>query len=196
MNHLFDSCTIMHEIADIEEIERVIDFCYKKKEKFSVTTEIIKELEPPASKSDDTEECWESARTIYSYMQLFVKSKKVALIDCWDKSDIEQNIKQIRKRFYGWMENPRFCNELIRTGKLTSEEYRSYNFRYKDIGECTLIAVALLDPMSYIIISEDAGRAYKFPNINIFDYYRKQGLTIMKYQNWKEIASFPVLACT
>lgn len=195
MNHLFDSCTIKHAISEIEEIERIIDFCFEKKEKFSVTTEIIKELEPPASKFNNTDEYWESARIIYSYMQLFIKSEKVALIDCWDKAEVENNIKQIRKRFYGWMENPRYCRALIKTGKLTNEEYKSKNFRYKDIGECTLIAVALLDPTSYIIISEDAGRAYKFPNINIFDYYREQGLAIMKYQNWKEIVNFPVLAC-
>lgn len=177
MNHLFDTCTIIHAISDEEEIERIANHCCSLGDKFSISDEILKELKPPKSLSD--EDC--ETNTLYSYIKLFIAAGKINLIDCCQNAEIKSNLNDIRDRYYKWMGNPKFCKELISQGKLTLEEYRSPNFRYKDIGECTLIAIALVDPTSNLIISEDHGAVYKFPKENLFTHYSKFGIQIMKY---------------
>ena len=91
MNHLFDTCTIIHAISDEEEIERIANHCCSLGDKFSISDEILKELKPPKSLSD--EDC--ETNTLYSYIKLFIAAGKINLIDCCQNAEIKSNLNDI-----------------------------------------------------------------------------------------------------
>jgi len=72
---------------------------------------------------------------------------------------------------------------LIQKGKIRPEERKS--FKYKDLGECSLIAIALENVSSNIIVTNDKGKIYLKPYENIFDFYPD-----VKVMNYKEFNTY------
>lgn len=83
----------------------------------------------------------------------------------------EAEFKKIRKRFYSWMKDAAYLQNLISRGELTVEEVKKPGFKTKDMGECELIATAKTSEGEYWVVTNDKGRVYKHPNLNIFDTY-------------------------
>ena len=125
------------------------------------------------------------------HTELLIKAQKLKVICVSDDAHIKENYMRTRKDHYSWMTDPAFCMRLIRQGRLSEPDYRSNGFRYKDVGECSLIAIALTNINDYIIVSEDKGRVYCHPDINIFNCYREKGVIIIKYIDWVRTSVVP-----
>lgn len=185
MNNLFDTCTIKHKICSIQNLENVVKKCNKKDANIIIEKYILMELKPPNCKPDDIDEqCYETGKTLYNYINLLIKSNHIKTLDHTTNMEISSNLTSIRKRYYQWMEDPRYCKYLIKNHMLSEEEYYSPRFRKKDYGECVLLAIATTNKSKHIIITEDKGRVYKHPNINLFDEFIKQGYCILNYDQW------------
>ena len=130
----------------------------------------------------------EDENALFINAKLYIDTKIIKLIDVEDAIDgnvFKENYKNIRRRHYGWMTKVDYCKKLIRKGVLDEKEYQSKLFKLKDCGECSLIAIALTAPNDYIIISEDKGKVYKHPDVNIFDIYKDKDILIVTYDKWK-----------
>lgn len=181
MQHLFDTCTIKHKLKTDTAIFAVAKYCKSIEEPFTLSSEIKKELQPPI-KLEQPE--YELAAKVVTYIDRYITSGHISLIDLNTDSKIKLVYNKIRQQYYGWMTRTDYCKQLIENGDLTKEEYRSPGFKYKDAGECSLIAIALLSPETNIIISEDKGVVFSHPNINIFDVFKDKGLCIVKLCEW------------
>ena len=180
MEHLFDTCTIKHQLKTDAVIFAVTEYCLGIEEPFSISSVIKKELRPPDSLSESEHE---AASRVYAYVERYIASKNIKVIDMSDEK-VKLNYNKIRQYHYGWMTRVDYCRNLIDTGLLTLDEYRSPGFRNRDAGECSLIAIALTSPDDYIIVSEDKGVKTSHPDVNIFDIFKNQGLVIVRFKEW------------
>ena len=188
MNHLFDTCTIKNRLRDGSTILSVSEYCYKTSEPFIISSEIQIELKPPERLDSAV---FEIAKKTASAVEFCIKLGYIQLIDIESDNIMADNYRKIRRRYYGWMTKSDYCKKLIKDGILTEEEYKSRGFRYRDAGECTLIAIAMTDPENFTIISEDNGKVYMHPLENIFDTYRELGIIVVKYKNWVNCNKIP-----
>lgn len=90
----------------------------------------------------------------------------------------------IRDRYYGWMKDGNYLQKMITDGKITREELHSHSFRKKDVGECELVALAAVSNGEDIVVTNDLGRVYKHPNINIFDFAETLGVVVKNGTDW------------
>lgn len=194
IDHLFDTCTITREIHNEDMLDNVIGCCENKKVNFSISNAVLDELYKPAKKPNDcSDEDYQAIGKISEYVKFNIKTRKINLInDC--QNETLKILQEIRRRYYSWMTNPKELNRLISQGEITKEQIKTRKFRNKDMGECSLVAIALTDPENYIIVSEDKGRVYKHPDINIFDYYKYKGIKIYKFCNWPLYKYLPKVA--
>lgn len=176
MIYLFDTCTLKHELGTGQKVDEVAEYCKKNNLIFCISNEIIKELEPNKNKLSKDE--FNSSHELYAYVDLLAKSNKIELINIEEDEDIFRNFSKIRKTHYGWMKNRKYCMDIL---GLKASQISSKSFKYKDVGECSLIAIALTNPSIHIIISEDKGQVHLHPNINIFDEYKYKGIVVSKY---------------
>jgi hypothetical protein len=181
MEHLFDTCTIKHELKTDTIIFSVANYCYGIEEPFTISTLIKKELQPPNTLEQAE---YKQAKKVAAYVDRYITSGHIKVIDINTDEGVRLTFNKIRQYHYGWMTRWEYCKQLIEKGELTIEEYKSQAFRRRDAGECSLIAIALSAPSNFIIISEDAGKVYKHPHINIFDIFKSKGLQIVPYKEW------------
>lgn len=185
IDHLFDTCTIKHKICNKTMLLATIKCCSSHCDTFAMSEIILRELVPPSEKPEDCdEEQYQAAKDINTFVKLYAKTKQIKVINTMSSDNVLRNLNDIRERYYGWMTRPKSLKRLIQNGELSECEVRSKSFRYKDMGECSLIAIALESPHLYIIVSDDQGKVYKHPYINIFDIYKDKGLTICKFKDW------------
>jgi hypothetical protein len=69
------------------------------------------------------------------------------------------------------MGNAEYLKHLMSKGEITLEEIKKPSFKTKDKGECELIAIAKASKGEYWVVTNDKGRVYKHPDMNIFDTY-------------------------
>lgn len=169
MNYLVDTNIFLHVINS--NIFGVADFCKNNGDDVCVTQTIIDELEPGYQR--EMEES--AAREIYTCVSNLVTGKTgfkvIKVIHVSDVAGAPQKLKQIRERFYGWMTDPQYLQGLVDRGVLSHEEIRNPRFRKRDLGECELIAIAEASNGEYLIVTNDRGKVYKHPHMNIFDTY-------------------------
>ncbi|MFG6324133.1 MAG: hypothetical protein K1W41_22675 [Lachnospiraceae bacterium] len=92
--------------------------------------------------------------------------------------DIDSNI-------YGVAKLCKDLQKLIEKGILTREDIKKENFKKKDMGECELVAIAKASGGEYWLITNDKGRVYKHPDMNIFDAYSKdKDVVILSGEEW------------
>ena len=176
MEYLVDTNIFFHVINS--NVFGVAEFCKNKGNDICVTKTIIDELEPGYQR--EVEE--ETARDIYNCVNNLVTGKigfkVIKVIDLEDVEGAKEKFKEIRKRYYSWMTDSLYLQNLVAEEKLTNEEIRSPRFKKKDMGECELIAIAEVSGDKYLIVTNDKGRVYKHPDINIFDTYGKNVQTL------------------
>ena len=171
MIYLIDSCVI---IRNLNEASKIFEVNKKLKEdETAISNVIIDELKLPqnASFKDDKLE------TLITNM---INQKQIKLIDINSNSKIKKTLDNIRSKHYRWMTDPEYVKMLIQTGKIQPEERKS--FKYKDLGECSLIAIALENVNDNIIVTNDKGRIYLKPYENIFEYY--PNVRVMNYEEF------------
>lgn len=183
MYYLVDTNVFLHDLT--EDIFAVADSCKKKGNDVCVTQTIIDELDPGYYREENevaSKEIYNSVKNLSSGSMGF---KVINVINMSEVTGASQELKKIRERFYGWMKNPTYLQHLIDEGILTREEISKPNFRKKDLGECELIAIARASNGEYWVITNDKGRVFKHPDINIFDVYMDD-IVILSGREWLE----------
>lgn len=186
MEHLFDTCTIKHQLKTDCIIFAVAKYCLGISDQFTISSVIQKELQPPTTLNEAE---YNKASSVKAYVERYITSGHIKVIDISTDKKIRLTYNKIRQFHYGWMTRLDYCKELIDTGELTIEEFRSSSFRNRDAGECSLIAIALTSPENFVIISEDKGVVFSHPHINIFDVFRDKGLDIVRFKEWSHYTS-------
>ena len=195
LDHLFDTSSIIKGLKNTDILKNVINSCLEQNSHFTVSDIIISELNPPENWKHSRSDDYHLALIQQHYLQYCINNQMVRHIIIAENHQIKHNYSQIRSRYYSWMSDPNFCRRLISKGILTIEDVKSPGFKNKDRGECSLIAIALTSPESYIIVTEDYGRVFGRPNINIFTEYEKQGIKVTSYSLWKDIYLKDTIEC-
>lgn len=173
MTFLIDSCVFFN---NLNEATKIIEVNEKSKEQIKAISEVImNELQQPLDAKFD-------ATNLDTMISRFINQKVFTLIDTNSNQKYKDNLSNIRKRYYRWMTDPEYLNMLQAKGILTVDERKSKGFKYKDLGECSLIAIALTDIDNYIIVSNDKGKVYKHPHTNIFKEF--PNIKVMTFIDW------------
>ena len=176
MKYLIDTCIFFNKLNNGEII---LNSCEKVKRDSNmncISNEILKELEEPIHNVKNNNELYTVVKNVIFMF------KRMELIDINESEVMQKNLKNIRSRFYGWQTDTVYLQKLIKDGVITPEEVKSPGFRYKDLGECSLIAIALTSPETYTIVTDDNGKTYKFPDQNLFNTY--SDVKVVKYNSW------------
>lgn len=176
MRYLIDTNVFMNEITD--SIIDVAKFCKNENCGMYISPTILRELEPPVNSNfsngcfNVVNNCINGVLCNKGFIQMVEISKEA-----------REEYKRIRSRHYRWIEDPDYLKKMMDEGKLTLDEIKS--IRYKDVGECELLAVAKTEKKAHEIVTDDLGRVYKHPFYNIFEYYKDDDkIQILSSENW------------
>lgn len=183
MYYLVDTNVFLHVIDS--DIYGVADLCKKSGKDITITQTILNELDPGYYReSEDI-----SSREIYTAVSNLVTGargmKIIKMIKVEEVAGAVQELKKIRKRYYGWMRDPDYLNILIQRGDITREDVKKPSFRNKDLGECELLAIAKVSSGEYVIITNDKGRVFLHPDQNLFDLYAEDSeVKMLTGEDW------------
>lgn len=179
MNNLIDTCVFLEKIVTPNNLINFTKKSIDRGEEISTSNIIMDELQPtPSLREKDTEVSIGILRTIDSILNK--NSENICIINIYNNKEYKQNLDNIRKRFYSHVSDVNSLRQLIAKGEMKREEISIA--RKKDMGECSLIAIAMTNPKKYIIITEDQGKVYIKPQINLFQKYKdKYDLKIISY---------------
>jgi hypothetical protein len=184
LGYLNDTCVFKHHINEASKIINVATHCIKQNKRMIVSNEIVNELYPGKNLEESVRE---RAIELHKCIEFAIDSKIIDIINITQNCEMSNNYKKIRNEFYGWMNRTDYLQKLMKDGKITKEEIQSKGFKFKDVGECTLVAIAMTNPHKYVIVTEDKGLVYKHPDQNIFDTYAPcHEIEIWKYAEWKD----------
>lgn len=189
MQYLVDTNIFLHDIDS--NIYGVAVLCKDNGNDMCVTQTIIDELDPGYYRENEDE----SSKEIYTSVKNFIAGtmgvKVIKLVDLSEVEGATAELKKIRDRYYGWMKDADYLNLLVQRGQLTREDIRKPNFRKRDMGECELVSIAKASAGEYWLITNDQGRVYKHPHINIFDIYENDpDVVILSGRKWLENIGF------
>lgn len=185
MYYLVDTNVFLHSICD--EIYEVADLCKKNETDITVTETILNELEPGyylEIEDDTVKNVYNSVHNL-TYGTMGIKVIRLVKLD--DIPGAKEELKKIRKKFYSWMSDINYLNHLISQGIITVDDIKKKSFRNKDLGECELIAIAKTAEDEYQIVTNDKGKVFLHPELNLFDdYASKTGLIVLSSEEWLE----------
>jgi len=188
MGYLKDSCVFIKHINTGNKILEVSAHCKRNNKRLVISDEILTELYPGAQVEKEQER--ESAKELYKSVDFAVNTNLIEMIRLKDSPEIMSNYRTIRNRFYGWMKDHSYLKKLIKDGLITKEEIQSKGFKYKDVGECSLIAIAMVEH-NLTIVTNDKGKVYKHPEQNLFDTYAKDNdISVLSYKEWVQATAF------
>ena len=186
MANLFDSCSLI-VISDTERLLNIAKCCKNDlKNKMGITSVILRELRGHAQ-TDNTPT--EDYYALQNYIELYIQSKDIDFLNIESNPEYYKSYIDIRKKFYGWMINKKYFEQLKSKGKIDpSLNFNDMREQYQkvDVGECSLLSIAVLNPTNSIIVSEDSGRSHYLPSQNIFDIFKRKGIEILTYEKWLE----------
>lgn len=183
MYYLLDTNIFLHAINN--NVVDVAQFCKKNNNDITITETIITELKPGYY----LELTDEATKEIYSAVRAMtdgtINPKLIRVINVEDVPGAKEELKKIRERFYGWINDPIYLRSLIEDGQLQEDEIRKRNFRNKDLGECELIAIAKTSDEDYTIVTDDKGKVFLHPESNIFNEYAlPEGIRVLSSSEW------------
>lgn len=149
----------------------VAKWCKDNGKDITITQTILDELDPGYYRENEDESSKEVYTAVKNYVSGAMGIKIIKIVSLADIPGAEAEYKKIRKRFYSWMRDATYLQNLISKGDLTLEEIKKTTFKTKDMGECELIAIAKASNGEYWVVTNDKGRVYKHPNQNLFDTY-------------------------
>lgn len=182
MKYLKDTCVFIYKIDTASEILDVARHCENIGSKLCVTSTVMEELSPgprvPKEKA-------EKSKDIKQYLEFGCESKIVNIINIDESDKYKSNLKDIRRRYYDHLRDPDELNELVEKGLYTREQVRSKWFRNKDMGECSCIAIAMENTEDFVIVTDDKGRIFLKPDINLFEIYKdSHNIRVLNYEQW------------
>lgn len=177
MYYLVDTNVFLHVIDS--NIYGVAKWCKDNKKDITITQTILDELDPGYYRENKDESSKEIYTAVNNYVSGAMGIKVIKLIALLDISGAQDEYKKIRKRFYGWMKDAAYLQKLVLKGDLTPEEIKKPSFKTKDMGECELIAIAKASNGEYWVVTNDKGRVYKHPDLNLFDTYADDDAVII-----------------
>lgn len=183
MKFLVDTNIFLHAIND--HIVAIACKCKERNSMVNITEAILNELDPGFNGDILFQETYNCVSKCCDHPLNIIN-----VINIDDLVEAKRIYESIRARYYRWMTNASYLKRLIKEDKITQDEIKSRAFKYKDVGECELIALAKSSNGKYIIVSNDKGVVYKHPHINIFNIFRKQGLDIYSCDTWLEIIQY------
>jgi predicted nucleic acid-binding protein len=167
LKYLIDTNIFIHTINS--NIYAVAAKCNDIGSKMYITPTIIDELSPGYKLTEITKQ---EAQEILNCVTTMTKSP-FNLIDIVSLDSVDgarQIYKSLRDGFYSWIYKTDYLHLMIQQGKLLPEDIKT--LKYRDIGECELLAMAKASKGAYLLITNDQGRVYKHPYINIFEKFQ------------------------
>lgn len=183
MIYLKDTCVLIEEFDTLKIINTAN--LYKKKDTFALTDIIIDELYP--GKSINVIDA-EKSKSLLAGISRLEKSKALKTYIIKEDGKYKSNFNKIRKAFYGHLKDVNAVKEALKKGEITPEQFKNRTYLYKDYGECSCIAVAIENPDDIVIVSNDKGRIFLKPNINLFNKYEESNnIKVINYKEWEKI---------
>lgn len=184
MFYLVDTNIFIHTISN--RAYEVSSRCNDINEPVTITKTILSELEPGYYLANDNI----SAREIYnSVCRLSGQLGLIKIVSFSDISGAKEEFDKIRSRFYSWIYNAGYLRTLIEEHQL--EEKDIPKLSHKDLGECELLAIAKATNNQSMIVTNDKGRVYKHPDLNIFsDYKDDKSVIIINGDEWMKNIDF------
>ncbi|WP_160676758.1 hypothetical protein [Clostridium sp. C8-1-8] len=184
MIYLKDTCVLIKKFNSLELINTAT--MYKEtKDTFALTDVILDELRPGKSVNQYDAD---KSKNLLSGIKILEQSNAVKTYCV--KSDVKykSNFDKIRRAFYGHLKDPRVIKKALANNEITMEQFKSRSYVYKDYGECSCIAVAMDEPNNICIVSNDKGRIFLKPDINLFDKYKESNkINVFEYDEWKKM---------
>ena len=183
MYYLVDTNVFLHAISD--DIYTVANLCKESKREIAITETILSELEPGYYLEIEDKTARNAYNAVHNLTFGTMGIKIIRLVKLEEIPGAKEELKKIRKRFYGWMQRGDYLRQLIFQGKITESDLRKKSFRNKYMGECELIAIAQVSDDKHQIVTNDKGRVFLHPEQNLFDEYAsKNGLMVLNSDEW------------
>mgnify|MGYP004527705873 CR=1 FL=1 len=183
MIYLKDTCVLIKKF-DTSELIRVTSIYKDTKDVFALTDIIIDELHPGKSVNEYDAE---KSNNLLSGIKVLENSHLLETYSVKGKGKYKDNFDKIRRAFYGHLKDHNFVKQALAKGEITREQFKNRTYIYKDYGECSCIAVAIENPKEISIVSNDKGRVFLKPNINLFNkYIESHNIQVLNYEEWKE----------
>lgn len=183
MYYLVDTNVFLHPICNM--IFSVADLCKKNETEITITETILNELEPGYYREIKDETAKSVYHSVYNLTYGAMGLRMIRMIKLDDVPGAREELKKIRKKFYGWMGDGNYLKLLIEQGKITADDIKKKSFRKKDLGECELIAIAKTAEDEYQIVTDDKGKVFLHPDQNLFDEYASDmGSVILSSETW------------
>lgn len=183
MIYLKDTCVLIKNF-DASELIRVASIYKDTNDVFALTDIIIDELHPGKSVNE-----YDAAKSknLLAGIKVLENSHLLETYSVKDKGKYKDNFDKIRRAFYGHLKDPNFVRQALAKGEITKEQFKNRTYIFKDYGECSCIAVAIENPEEISIVSNDKGRIFLKPNINLFNKYRESdNIQVFNYEEWEK----------
>jgi len=181
MIYLKDTCVFINYF-DAFKLLQLLQSYKNSSDTFGITDVVIGELNP--GKSVVAEDA-EKSKSMLGLIDLLGKSKDVLKYNVEQEEKYKINFNNIRRRFYGHLDDVQAVKKAVKKGEISQESFKNKTYRRKDVGECSCIAVAMLDPDNINIVSDDKGRVFLKPEINLFDkFVQSNGIRVLEFNEW------------
>lgn len=186
MKFLKDTCIFLHKLNTERKIERALTHCDKCKKTVAITQNILDELEPGPNVSSEEAKL---AIKLRGCLDKHIENQRMEKLSLKDNPKANRNYSNIRRRFYRWTTDPHVAKQMYEEGKIRSCQ-REY-LKKVGVGECSLLAFAMLDRDNSTIVTEDAGYPYAGADVDIFSEYNEADrIKIQTFQEWEESIGF------
>ncbi len=183
MYYLVDTNVFLHSICD--EIFTVANLCKENNQDVTITETILNELEPGYYLEIEDGAAKEIYNAVHNLTFGTMGIQIIRLVKLEEIPGAKEELRKIRRRFYGWMRDVNYLKMLISQGVITENDIKKKSFRNKDMGECELIAIAKVSSDEHQIVTNDKGRVFLHPEQNLFDEYASEiGLTVLNSDEW------------
>lgn len=183
MIYLKDTCVLIKKF-NTSEIIRVAGIYKDTNDTFALTDIIMDELHPGKSVNEYDAE---KSKSLLAGIKVLENSHLLETYSVKDSGKYKDNFDKIRRAFYGHLKDPNFIRQALAKGEITKEQFKNRTYIYKDYGECSCIAVAMENPTEIAIVSNDKGRIFLKPAINLFNKYRESdNIQVLDYEEWEK----------
>ncbi|HDK7140067.1 TPA: hypothetical protein PTV74_003948 [Clostridium botulinum] len=167
MKNLIDTCTLINKLNSPMKLISLACNLKDKKEYLCITDIIFDELQITPNLEKEQKKISTGIINVIERQNNIIN-----IISLKDNKTYKENLQNIRKRFYSDVTDVKKIRKLLQEGKIKKEQVKS--LRNKDLGECSLIAVAITDPNNHLIVTEDGGNIIIKPGINLFEKYKEE----------------------
>lgn len=179
--YLKDTCLFINRFNSLDIIKLLKSYKINS-HIFGVTDVIVNELRPGKAVAQAAAE---KSEALIGVINTFEKNQSIKVYNVENAGNYKSNFEKIRKKYYGHLNDVNAIKKALKNKEITQAEFESRSYRYKDYGECSCIAVAMTSPQDIHIVSDDKGRIFLKPNINLFDKYKdSHGINVLDFHQW------------